>query len=326
MVCKQYVELDCDLTKDYPVGEFHGSLRTRDSLGPLRFSEVIASPQVVDRTTSHVSKSVAEDFLISFQLRNDCLLQQGGRMAHLQPGSFALYGSAEPYRLMFEKPFHQFILQISGSELRRYISAPERLVAKTYAIDQGFGPVARKFMYTLVNEQSTHQTADEGAIVKVSDTVSSLSTNLLELLIHIMSPTHGLAVGTDCPQEALKNRILEFISRNLFDPRLNNERIAEAAGISLRYLYKLFASDELSLRERILSERLNVAQQLLMSASHEKISIEAVALRVGFSSASHFSKAFKSKFGFAPGKLKKDQRRIGSHMKWSQKRAPNPAI
>jgi transcriptional regulator GlxA family with amidase domain len=56
-----------------------------------------------------------------------------------------------------------------------------------------------------------------------------------------------------------------------------------------------------------------------MSASHEKISIEAVALRVGFSSASHFSKAFKSRFGFAPGKLKKDQQRIGSHMKWSQK-------
>lgn len=306
VVCKQYVELDCTVTKDTMNGGFYSSLRTQDPLGSIRFSEVIASPQVVDRTTSHISKSDADDFLISFQLSNDCLLRQGGRMALLRPGSFALYGSAEPYRLTFDKPFHQFILKIPGVELRRYVSDPERLVAKTYDLDGGFGPVAKEFMYTLVNEQPINREIEEGIALGAS----ALSTNLLELLIHIMMSAQDdrLTLGASVPQEMLKKRISAFIAGNVFDPRLSNERIADAHGISLRYLYKLFAKDELSLRERIRSERLNAAHKLLMREAHKKVSIETIALHVGFSSASHFSKAFKSEFGFAPGKLRGDKR------------------
>ena len=182
------------------------------------------------------------------------------------------------------------------------MSDPERLVAKTYDLDRGFGPVAKEFMFTLVNEQSINRDKEESATL----IASALSTNLLELLIHIMMSAQDgvLPLGANVPQEMLKKRVSEFIAGNLFDPRLSNERIADAHGISLRYLYKLFANDELSLRERIRSERLNAAHKLLMREAHRKVSIETIALHVGFSSASHFSKAFKSEFGFAPGKLR----------------------
>src|SRR6185295_5712771 len=50
----------------------------------------------------------------------------------------------------------------------------------------------------------------------------------------------GLPIAESAVQSAIYRRCVIFIENNLDDPRLDPAKIATAAGISLRYLHKIF--------------------------------------------------------------------------------------
>jgi transcriptional regulator GlxA family with amidase domain len=90
---------------------------------------------------------------------------------------------------------------------------------------------------------------------------------------------------------------LERMERSLEEP-LGRSALAEAAGVSLRQLERLFRAHlGRTLSIHYLELRLERARNLVTQTSMPVIEI---AFACGFVSAPHFSRAYKSRFGFAP--------------------------
>jgi transcriptional regulator GlxA family with amidase domain len=78
----------------------------------------------------------------------------------------------------------------------------------------------------------------------------------------------------------------------------SREDFARTAGISVRQLERLFVRLlGYTLHEAYLNIRLDQADQLILKTG---MSATAIALNCGFRSSSHFSRAFKARFGYSP--------------------------
>jgi len=93
------------------------------------------------------------------------------------------------------------------------------------------------------------------------------------------------------------------VRKNLCDPDLAPDSIAQACGISLRYLHLLFKDAEASVCQWIREKRLQSAYEMLQKAAPQT-SIAQIAYAVGFSDHAQFSNAFRKKFGQAPSELR----------------------
>jgi transcriptional regulator GlxA family with amidase domain len=92
-------------------------------------------------------------------------------------------------------------------------------------------------------------------------------------------------------------RVLERMEMHIEEP-LSRQALARSAGLSLRQLERLFR-DHLgrTLGEHYLHLRLDRARDLMRQTT---LSVLQVALACGFVSASHFSRAYRARFGHSP--------------------------
>lgn len=92
-------------------------------------------------------------------------------------------------------------------------------------------------------------------------------------------------------------RVLEVMEGNLDDP-VRNARLAEIAGVSTRQLERLFRTHlKRSIGQHYKELRLRRARILLAQST---MSVLDVAVSCGFVSASHFSRAYRARFGHPP--------------------------
>ena len=130
---------------------------------------------------------------------------------------------------------------------------------------------------------------------------SMLTTATLQLVIALITTAAG--DGTPA-REALHNsemaRVAAFVRQNLRDSELSAAKIAQANHMSIRRLYQLWESQEKSLAEHIISERLEGARQDLARSDPSSTSIAQVAASWGFIDPSHFARRFKAAFQLSP--------------------------
>ena len=98
----------------------------------------------------------------------------------------------------------------------------------------------------------------------------------------------------------LKQRIFDFIERNLDDAELSPRNIARANRISPSYLYSLFSDNNTTVGQFIQARRLQKAYELLVADSNGALTVSEIAYQVGFKNASHFSRTFSRHFRIAP--------------------------
>jgi len=291
-ICDEYVQLDCDSQNKE---QFSGVMRGGVNVSKLQFSELQADNQHVVRSKSQIAKSQRDDFLISFQLRERGLVRQSGREAILDPGCFVLYDSSEPYSLSFEQPFHQLIVQMPKTVLSQHLSNPEQYTAVAVCGKSGLGAVLSNFIFSMAQE-----------VHCLKNTPDNLIENLLNMIAIAFSSSIQLdQLRESCVvSDSLRHRICRYIDNNMNDPTLNNQTIADAQGISLRYLNKLFQDEPTSVHQLILSKRLNKAKMTLTDVAYEKLTIEQLAYGLGYSSPAHFSRSFKKHFGVSPSEVR----------------------
>jgi AraC-like DNA-binding protein len=108
------------------------------------------------------------------------------------------------------------------------------------------------------------------------------------------------AEARDGLARSLRTVILTYIEANLHDPALTPARIAVQHGVSLRYLYKMFADEAESPAEAIIRRRLEGARRELASRATHHTLISATARRWGFTDPRHFARRFRAAYGMTP--------------------------
>ena len=103
--------------------------------------------------------------------------------------------------------------------------------------------------------------------------------------------------------DKLFTRIRGVIKNGFADPDFGPGEVAAEAGISLRYLQKLFTERGSTCSEFIYSLRLDHAARLL----HRRASLgtgqplSEIAYACGFRDYTHFARKFRRQFGYTPG-------------------------
>lgn len=153
-------------------------------------------------------------------------------------------------------------------------------------------------------DSETVYTISDGYILQIEEcktqsdieSIANLAANEFCQLVKKIKDS-GVKFSINTP-EVLVNAY-NYILRNL-NQKLNVSEIAQKVGISHDYLEKLFKRELGStVGNFILSSRVKNSQNLLKNSN---MSISEIAMAMGFSSSSHYIKAYKSIFNITPSK------------------------
>ena len=95
-------------------------------------------------------------------------------------------------------------------------------------------------------------------------------------------------------------RIKDIIEFRLSKPDLSCAGIAAEAGISRRYLSRLFEAEDISVETYIKRRRLEMCREALQSKQQASRSIGEISFGWGFKDAAHFSRSFKAYYNELP--------------------------
>jgi len=127
---------------------------------------------------------------------------------------------------------------------------------------------------------------------------------LMTLFHEVRRQTRPRAAGPTLPEPL--RRALEEMDQHLDDPRLDRKQLAEAAGVGVRTLCRLF---ERYLHKSpircLIARRLERAQALL---SMPTLSIKEIAERCGFTNADFFTRSFRKHCGATPRVFRQERK------------------
>jgi AraC-like DNA-binding protein len=133
---------------------------------------------------------------------------------------------------------------------------------------------------------------------------SQLSAHLYDLISLLILNPDGSPEGELSIRTAHRVRALAYIRANLADPNMKPASVAEACGISLRYLYEIFKTANLGVEECILDERISRSRVLLNDERWLHVPVSVIGQMVGFKYPSHFVQSFRRRFGVTPGNFR----------------------
>jgi AraC-like DNA-binding protein len=225
------------------------------------------------------------------QTSGTSVLEQYGRRVALTPGDLTLLDGARPLRCEHTDG-RIVVLTFPASLAGLPRTAVARLAAVRIPGDRGTGALVSALVRRLPRHLGEYG----------STSAARLGTATLDLLGAALAET--AAVPPEQHREALVERIHAYIEAHLDDPDLGPPSIAAAHHISIRYLHKLFESEGTTVTYLIRKRRLQRCSADLLDPALANRPVSATAARWGFTSAAHFSRAFRQAFGVPPSEYR----------------------
>ncbi|MBV6693812.1 transcriptional regulator FeaR [Serratia quinivorans] len=253
----------------------------------LRLSVVDAAQTRLYRTQQEIARSDGSHFFTVFQLRGSSLMEQGDRQAVLSAGDVTLIDASRTSSFTFQQDSRQISLLMPRSYLEQ--SASDVQCARRLDAQSSVVRLSRQLVLGCM--QDSQMSAPESEAI-----LNAVATLLRPALV-------DRVVGEDSPPRSF-SRTLAFIDTHIQSPQLRPEWIADELGVSVRSLYRMFARQGLVVAQYIKHRRLDLCAQALRSAP-ERQKLATIGYDWGFADHSHFSTAFKSRFGVSPSEYRK---------------------
>lgn len=237
------------------------------------------------RTARHIRMDSDGDYRLLLPARGSIPLWQNGRQAHLPAGMGCLVTVDQPFAFALEDGSKGLLLTIPQRVIDHNLGRkPER--CRPADLTTGLGRIVAELAKVLFAESATF-TAHQ------FDTVSG---RMIELLcMHLVGD-----LPTSSHLADVEAAVRRYVRDHAGDPGLSGPAVARALGWSLRQLQLAFQRTDTTLRELIKEERLQLAYSRLTNPSYSHVGIAEIAIGLGFSSASAFSKAFRRRFDATP--------------------------
>jgi AraC family transcriptional activator of tynA and feaB len=253
-------------------------------------AEVGSNSPRVERSDRHARLDGIDCYGVVFQVTGKSFVAQHDDVVELKAGDLAVVDGTKP--LSFFQP--------DGFSQRLCLHVPRRTLvshvgyAPPAVLSKGRSPATRA-LFQLVRREIN----DDEAVSPETDAYMQLAVyDLLGAHLAPSDPRPGLA-----HTEKLFARICGIIRARFTDPGLSPGQVAEEAGISLRYLQKLFTARGYSCGHFIQSLRLSRAEHLLQRREllDRDQPLSEIAFAAGFSDYGFFSRKFQQRFGRPPG-------------------------
>jgi AraC-like DNA-binding protein len=254
-------------------------------LGRVQLARVQSTAHVIERSRDLIEQRPTASVAVYFSIRGDALFEQAGRRRVIGPGDLLICDADGQFVRGFGLGLDELALRVDRDALPdvRPPSAGEPLIVRRGESN----PYARAIGRIVGDAMSGHSTRrpDEQTVM---DLLAALVTR-----------------GTARPQVMHRALACAYIEERLRDPRLSAPDVAAAVGIGVRQLTRVFAELGTTFPRHVLRRRLELAHSLLTGADAGTLVTATVATMCGFHSISRFSENFRSRFGVAPGELRR---------------------
>ena len=301
VVCATFVQLEFEPPRRHAAG-FRGEV-TADEVGGIQVATVVSEPHTVVRSPMMIRRSFADDFFVNLAVRGRVALTQDGRLSILRPGDLTVYDSARPCQISGLDPFELLVLKLPRPLFAAHCPVPREATAITVYGDRGVGALLSPLLRSLTAHVPDLQ----------PHVASRVSAAVLELLATALSDRIGANALPFVPRAAHMVRARRYIIDHLADPDLSPTVVAQALGMSVRYLHALFRAEDTSPFRWIMEQRLEKAARRLADPREAGRSITNIAFGVGFKSAAHFTRTFKRRYGVVPRDYRQGTMRRWDH-------------
>ncbi|MET7697818.1 helix-turn-helix domain-containing protein [Streptomyces sp. NPDC005485] len=293
-------------------GTYNATMRT-DQLGDLQIITVDCDPGEVYRAPRFIARGDGEQIFVALQDTGIAQVEQDGRSTELHPGDVSFYETIRPFRTRYPQRFRMRVFAVPRRLLGQSEADLQRITARALRPTAGLAAVLSPFMARLADTCASYSGA-------IAHGLGSSAVNLLAAVAQEqLGKSSADGPGTD---QVLLLRVQTFIRWHLSDPDLTPAVIARAHQISVRYLHRLFENEGTTVCRWIRELRFEECRRELASPGVASAGIGAVARRWGFTSATHFSRVFRSRYGMPPTEWLLRERTQGSR---EEDRCPVPS-
>jgi AraC family transcriptional activator of tynA and feaB len=270
---------------------FAGWLR-RLSVSGLTAVDICCNAHRFERTDRDVRLDDRDHYKFVFQLAGQSTIYQNDQCVQLAVGDVALVDVARPMTCVSG----------DGNVRRLSLNLPRRSLVSHLGFEPQGGAFRRRgtpagrFLYEVILDALS----GGGSACPSADSYMQLA--VYNLLGALFAPSDAPSLSSGHANK-LFMRIRRLIKERFADPDFGPPEAASEAGISLRYLQKLFTQRSLTCTEFIYSLRLNQAARLLDRRKLLSLTepISAIAYACGFRDYTHFARKFRRRFGYSPG-------------------------
>jgi AraC family transcriptional activator of tynA and feaB len=269
---------------------FSGRLRTLSVCG-FTAVDICCNAHRFERNHQDVRLDDWDHYKAVFQVAGRSTIYQNDQCVRLAVGDIALVDAARPMTCVSDDArVQRFSLLLPRRSLVSHLGFEPQ-----GGVYRHSGAPAARLLHEVVHD------ALKGIKPECSPVDSYMQLAVYNLLGALFAPPDP----PPSTQHAHKlfMRVRTLIKDRVADPEFGPPEAASEAGISLRYLQKLFTQRGLTCTDFIYSLRLNHAARLLdrRSLLDTREPISTIAYQCGFRDYTHFARKFRHRFGYSPG-------------------------
>jgi AraC-like DNA-binding protein len=281
-------------------------------IGAGTLNLVTAQSHLVHKGAAEIAASSGDCYYLNFQMAGECRVAQNGTDIVLGPGDVGLFDSSRVFSLHHER-FPE--LKVASLMLPKQAVAaatagrPDR-TPELLSRHPVYGRLITEALQTLVETAAADAHGDlEDLQMLIASLVNLAGRQALgpdappEGQIAAPGPTNR---PDDSPRSAAQLlRIKRIIRARCTTPGYSVAACAAEAGLSERYIHRLFSGDEDSFGTYLINQRLNAATRMLRHPGSAHLPLATIALEAGFADPSHFTRAFRARHGMTPGEWRR---------------------
>ncbi|MFG3505555.1 helix-turn-helix domain-containing protein [Streptomyces sp. NPDC047821] len=268
--------------------------------GHLRVTVLEGGPLRLTRTSRSAAAEPVGAVALVLPSRGVTRLVQGGRSASPGPGEPALVDLDQAFTLEQEEDARVLLHRLPAHALHVRADALRSVTGRALSTARGVPALLAPLLLRL-DGSAGH--VPHGTGERLGGVVTEFVAALIDEAAGDEGAYGGEAYERDAPAVERTRLVLSvrrYVDRHLEDPELCPERIAKEHGISVRYLHRLFEAEPVTVGRLIQQRRVDRCSEELLRRRRVGASVSAVALRWGFRSPAHFSRAFKAVYGRTP--------------------------
>lgn len=241
--------------------------------------------------------------LLLLPLETSTVLAADNDRQIVAPGQIILAPRGADWQLQFQRGLRAVALAVPAEAFRGRKAPPLTTAQPRVFGAEGLPDIlARTALATAEALDRLSETEWEAAAQSAAELLLTLSG---ELVAATNEPSASRA--------ALLQRLYATIERSMGGEDISIADIAQAEGISERYVQKLFESTGESFSHYVRERRLQRAWHDLANPAEAAVPIAEIAYRCGFADAAHFSRLFRERFGLPPRELRRREADRHSH-------------
>ncbi|MBO4256955.1 helix-turn-helix domain-containing protein [Streptomyces griseorubiginosus] len=259
------------------------------SLGRVQLARVRTTAHVVERPADLVERQPTGSVAIYVSLRGEALFQQAGGRRMLRPGDVLVCDADRHFVRGFGRGLDELAVRVDRRALPDVAVPGEPLIVRAGEANPYGRALARLVGRAVGVNASTRP--DEQTVVDLASVLVSDGATRPPVLHRALACAH--------------------IEDRLRDPRLSAPEVADAVGISVRQLTRVFAEVGTTFPRHVLGRRLELAYGLLSGPDAAATRTATVAADCGFTSVAHFSQTFHARFGSTAGEVRRTTAKRG---------------